>query len=377
MRTDAEERALLERVKTIGLSLGLRIADELLEVLGGEHRLTIHEYATTGGVTLVLPQDVLVNAPFDEPFCRKSPLELVGVAGGMALRLDGAEVPVLGLHPLPGYLGELAADGNRVEATTMSHADRIRVSPIDGCGYNCGFCNLPGSYTPHSLGQITAALDVALRDEVLPTRHMLISGGSPTKQPRQQDYFKDTCLGIVRHVRAATAGRAEPFSIDIMMSARPDGPEFVEELVAAGVDGFSLNVEVFSEEGARKHLPLKHKLARPYMEPMIAHAVDVLGRGSGRVRSLIIPGLETPEQTLEGIEWLASLGCHPVLSPFRSARDTKLEGSPPVSPEVLEHVLTESRRIVARHGVTLGPRCLECQHNTLSFPWDPQPHEVL
>ncbi len=368
------ERATLERVKTVALSLGLRIADDLLASLGGEHSLTIHEYATTGGVTLVLPHEVLINAPFDEPFCATSPLELVSADGGMELRLDGAAVPVLGLHPLPGYLGAIAADGAPVEATTMSHADRIRVSPIDGCGYNCGFCNLPGSYTPHSLGQINAALDVALGDAVLPTRHMLISGGSPTRQARQQDYFKATCLGIVEHVRAA---RGEGFGIDIMMSARADGPEFVDDLVAAGVDGFSLNIEVYSEQGAREHLPLKHKLARPYLGAMIGHAVERFGRGSGRVRSLIIPGLESPAQTLEGVEWLASLGCHPVLSPFRPARDTRLEGSAPVSPEVLEHVLAESRRIVARHGVTLGPRCVQCQHNTLTFPWDPQPHEKL
>jgi hypothetical protein len=377
MSSPAADRALLERIKTIALSLGLRIADDLLAVLGGEHQLTVHEYATTGGVTLVLPHGVLVNAPFDEPFCARSPLELVTARAGMALRLDGDEVPVLALQPLPGYIGAVAADGRRVDATTMSHADRIRVSPIDGCSYNCSFCNLPGSYTPHSLAQITAALDVALHDEILPTRHMLISGGSPSKQPRQQDYFKATCLGILRHVQQVTADRAELFPVDIMMSARPDGPEFVEELVAAGVDGFSLNVEVYSEEGARRHLPLKHKLARPYMEPMIEAAVELFGRGSGRVRSLIIPGLETPEQTLEGVEWLASLGCHPVLSPFRPARDTQLGGSEPVSPEVLEHILRESRRIVAKHGVTLGPRCIDCQHNTLSFPWDPGPHEVL
>lgn len=363
-------RSVLEQMKIVALSTGLRIADDVLERVGGQDALTVHEYATTGGVTLELPDEVLVNAPFDEPFCAASPLELGGAGDGLELRMDGLSVPVTRLLPLPGYLASQAADGSDVAATTHSHADRIRVSPIDGCAYDCGFCNLPGQYRPHEIEQLLAGIDVALSDSALPARHLLISGGSPSTAPAQLEYFRETCLAILRHVSRRTAGRPGGFSVDIMMSARPDGPAFVEEMAAAGCEGFSLNVEAYSEEAGRRHLPLKHKLARPYLEQMIVRAVELLGRGSGRVRSLIIPGLETPDQTLEGVEWLASLGCHPVLSPFRPARHTKLREHPVVPADVLGDLLERSRAIVRRHGVTLGPCCVPCQHNTLSFPWD-------
>ena len=64
------------------------------------------------------------------------------------------------------------------------------------------------------------------------------------------------CLAVLAHVQAYCA---PDFTVDVMMSARPDGPGFVDRLVDAGVDGFSLNIEVFSESWAREHLPLKHK----------------------------------------------------------------------------------------------------------------------
>ncbi len=364
------ELELLESVKTVALCRGLRIADEVVARLGGERNLTIHEYATTGGMTLELPHGVLINAPFDEPYCASSPLELIDAGDGLVLRMGQISVPIVRVIPLPGYLTALAGDGEPVQATTMSHADRIRVSPIDGCSFDCRFCNMPGSYRTRPLSQIIAALDVALEDAVLPARHLLISGGSPSFQPRQQDYFAEMCVGIARHVRAVTADRTEPFEIDIMMSACPGGPAFIDRVLAAGVSGFSLNIEVYSDGAARRHLPLKHKLARPHLQAMIEHAVAILGRESGRVRSLIIPGLEPSAATLAGIEWLASLGCHPVLSPFRPARRTALAHSGPLDPDELSEILARAREIVARHGVTLGPRCIPCQHNTLSFPWD-------
>ncbi len=370
-RSPSPERvAELEQVKTMALAYGVRIDAEALAWLGGASELTVHEYPTTGGITLVLGDEVLVNAPFDEPWCARSPLRL-GVAGDrLELRLGDIVTDVLGVLPLPGYLDAVDAGGRAVADVAMSHSDRVRVSPIEGCAFGCAFCDMPGRYVPRPLEQILAALDVALRDDALPARHVLVSGGSPGQAPTQQDYFRDVCAGVLRHTRMTAARADGPPDVDIMMSARSDGPAFVDAMVAEGVHGFSFNIEAYSEEAARTHLARKHKLTRPHLEATIAHAVAALGRGTGRVRSLIIPGLEPPEQTLEGVEWLAALGCDPVLSPFRPARGTALVDAQPVDPDVLSQLLAQSREIVRRHGVALGPRCVPCQHNTLSFPWD-------
>ncbi len=254
----------------------------------------------------------------------------------------------------------------------MSHADRIRISPIFGCAYDCRFCDLAhAGYGHRPIEQILRAIDIARADDALPTRHLLISGGSaPIKHAAGQDYFEDVCHAVARHLGDAPNADGSPFEIDIMMSARPDGPAFVERAVAAGITGFSFNVEIFSEEHARRHLPLKHKWSRAHLEPTIRRAVELLGWGNASVRSLIIPGLEPPEDTLAGVEWLASIGASPVLSPFRPAPGTDLADTDPITPELLRAIFDESREIVRRHEVVLGPRCVACQHNTLSLPWD-------
>lgn len=370
--SDAATRERLEAVKIVALSHGVRMAPHLLADLGGRRAVTIHEYATTGGITLELPEGVLVNAPFDAHWCADSELDLRREDGDLVLALGDSRIPVLRVVPLPGYLETRDDLGELVSETAMSHADRIRVSPIVGCAYNCQFCDLARvRYRPRPIEQILRAIDIALVDDALPPRHLLISGGSPPiKHVKGQDYFSDVCIAIARHLRGWVTAEGTPFEVDIMMSARPDGPEFVDRVVDAGVTGFSLNLEVFSESGARRQLPLKHKWSRKHLEPMIVRAVKLLGSGEARVRSLILPGLESTEETLAGVEWLASLGASPVLSPFRPAPGTALEDANPVSPAALREVLDESRSIVARYGVMLGPRCVDCQHNTLSLPWD-------
>jgi len=213
-------------------------------------------------------------------------------------------------------------------------------------------------------------MDIARRDSLLPTRHLLISGGSPGAREFDQSYFLETCSAVVEAARAGGPDDVGPLEVDIMMSARPHGEAFVDELVRIGVHGFAFNVELFSEEASIAYTRRKHVRARPYLEGMITRAVELLGRGTGRVRSLIVVGLEPVTSALAGVEWLAALGCDPVLSPFRPAQGTRLAGLESPSSELLRELLDRSRPIVAAHGVHLGPDCVPCQHNTLTFPWD-------
>ncbi len=364
-----QEHAQLERIKIAALAGGLQVDDNVLSELGGPASLTIHEYATTGGITLELPHGVMVNAPFDEPMCAGARLRLVRTGDTLALELDEDEVEIVRVVPLPGYLDAVDDTGTPVTDTAMSHADRIRVSPIVGCAYDCAFCDLAGlRYQRRPVDQLIRAIDIARRDTTLPTRHLMISGGSPGAAAAHQQYFADACEAIVRHVTERSTAGAPIFDVDIMMSPTPDGAAFIDRMIDAGVTGFSINVEAFSDDAGERHLPRKHRLARPHLERMIRHAVDRLGVGA--VRSLIIIGLEPIERTLAGVTWLTDLGCDPVLSPFRPARATALADAAPPDEFLLAEALAASREIVDRAEPMLGPRCVPCQHNTLTFPWD-------
>jgi len=352
-------RPAFEALKIDALATGLRASDDALARLGGADRLTVHEYATTGGIPLRVA-GLDINIPFDEWFCDRAAVELTLVAGVLVLRHDGMTWPVDHVYPLPGYVGSLDSEGTRVDEVVFSHLDRMRLSPIGGCAYDCAFCDMPGRVRLHPLEQLLEAAAVAMADVALPVRHALISGGSPG--PKHQARFADTVAALV----AALSPRIE---VDVMMASSADGPELVRRLVDAGVHGFSLNIELESEAAGLVHIHGKHRRARPHFDATVGTAVELLG-STGRVRSLILPGLEPVKATLAGVEHIASLGADPVLSPFRPARATALQGHDPVPSTLLREVLDGARAIVARNGVRLGPRCLPCQHNTLTFPWD-------
>lgn len=359
------ELTLSEQLKIACFSKGIRIEPDAADILSdhGREPLTIHEYATTGGVTFELEGGVYVNAPFSDWFAGRPEVALCFDGSQFWVQRNDDRVAVTRILRLPGYLDAVDIDGNRPADTVMSHTDRIRVAPIVGCAYDCHFCDLPSvRYQTRPLEQMARAFEVAVADTNLPPRHVLVSGGSPGR--RDREYFEDACRTII------TCAAAHGMPTDIMMSAQPDNLDLVDRMVEAGVHGFAINIELYSEEAASLHIRQKHRFTRlPGFEVFVSRAVTATG-GNGRVRSLILVGLEPAESTLDGVEYLASLGCDPVLSPFRPARKTELVDHPAPSEQFLTEVYLEAASIVSKHGVRLGPRCLPCQHNTLTFPRD-------
>jgi pyruvate-formate lyase-activating enzyme len=353
--------SLIQQLKTSCLSRGISITKDASDSLteGGNVPLSIHEYATTGGVTLELDGAVFVNAPFDEWFCDspESTLDIDKLTGEYFVTFRGESFSARILS-LPGYLGKKDAHGYLIQDAAMSHADRVRISPITGCSFACKFCDSPISrnYSKRPLDQLLFAFSEAKQDKALPIKHAIISGGTP--RPSDYSYYDEVCEMIIRNADIA---------VDVMMWPRPDN--IIDRLADWGVYGYALNIEVFDEEIARQLIPQKRRLGISVYAEGIERALQRTG-GNGRVRSLIIVGLEPPEKTLQGVEFLARLGCDPTLSPFRPGRGTILEHVRPPSPELLERVYLESSEIVERYGVKLGPRCIPCQHNTLTFPDD-------
>ncbi|MGB7982983.1 MAG: radical SAM protein [Candidatus Nanopelagicales bacterium] len=356
-----DERRVLEDIKIHCLSHGVSVTDRAFDVLlAAQGILSIHEYPTTGGLTFELPHGVFVNAPFDEVYCEDAHVTVDAEGGSdLVLRLGRDVVPVVRQIPLPGYLDVIGSNGKPVTEVVMSHGDRARLSPIDGCAYDCAYCDMAElPYIMYPADVLTEALAVAEADAVLPVRHALISGGSP--RSRHYEDFERLVIAVVESTQ---------MPVDLMMSPMVNNSGFLARVKAAGLLDFSINIEVFAKEPALAALGMKYKTTRRHFADFVSNAVELTQR-HGQTRSLIIAGLEDPEQTLEGVEFLASLGCLPVLSPFRPAGGTGATHLPPVPSSTLRDILDRSRDIVARYGLHLGPDCLACQHNTLNFPWD-------
>lgn len=324
-----------------------------------DRALTPADYASTSGMILCLDGDVWVNAPlvtFNANFVADPPYTLDVGEGGLVVAGKGLRVPArFWLQPL--YHGRANAAGEAYNRYVFTHTDRVRVSPVEGCAFTCTFCDLPYEfrYRTKSVEGLLDATRVALHDPIQPASHILISGGTP----RPEDY------GYVREVYEAVITSFPDVSVDIMMVPLHEVLD-VARLAALGLDEVSINLEIWSEEVARRVMPRKHKQGRAHYLDYLREAAAVLG--GSRVRSMLMLGLEPLESTLEGVEAIAALGCVPVLSPFRPDPSTPLRSEPVPTAAFLREAYSQARQITSRYGVPLGPPCIPCAHNTLTMP---------
>jgi 2-iminoacetate synthase ThiH len=221
----------------------------------------------------------------------------------------------------------------------------------------CQFCDLPYEfrYRRRRIDGLIESVHRAIDDASLPARHILISGGVP----REED------INYLRTVYRSIPEAFPSYAVDVMM-VPIHGLLEPQLLRDEGVHGLSINIELFNRDLARRVMRQKFDLGLEYYLDFIENAVSVFG--VGKVRSLLIVGLESPEDTLEAVRQLAQRGCDPVLSPFRPDPSTPMSKHPAPSSSLLEQVYVEAEAIVSGYPVKLGPRCIPCQHNTLAFP---------
>jgi hypothetical protein len=347
------------------LASGISIAESAYDALAlrnGDRPLTPADFASTSGIILALEDEVWVNAPIEAHnanFVGVTPFTLEFGDGGFVVEGEGLRSLASFWTP-PLYHGTTDSDGTELNKYVFTHGDRVRLAPIQGCSMTCKFCNLPYEfrYATKSIQAMVNAVEVALADSLQPARHMLISGGTP--KVADIDYLKE-----VYRVMLASFPDLE---VDIMM-APVEGLLDLAELRDLGVNQLSINLEIHNGEIAKSLMRQKYNQGIDHYLGFIETAVAVLGPGS--VRSMLMVGSEPEEETLAGVRRILDVGGIPVLSPFRPDPATPLRDQEPPSAASLMKVYSRSQGLAASAGVTLGPDCPPCSHNTLTL-FDPE-----
>lgn len=331
-----------------------------IDELNKRRALSSADYASTSGVILKLGDDVWVNAPTIEHNANfvtddAARLLLLGSDGLVASTRHG-DFPA-SVWMQPAWHSAKNAAGVPYSSFGVSHTDRVRVSPIEGCAFTCTFCDLPYEfrYRAKQIEALVETVSVALNDPDQPAAHVLISGGTP--RPEDYSYVRDCYEAIL------TSFPDVP--VDIMMVPLHEVLD-IERLAGLGLAEVSINMEVWSDEVARRVMPRKHKQGRQHYLEYLEHSAAVLG--GHRVRSMLMLGLEPLEATLEGVAAIAELGCVPVLSPFRPDPSTPLRNWQVPAADFLREAYEAAWEICAQAGVPLGPPCGPCAHNTLTLP---------
>lgn len=349
-----------ENLKISLMTRGMEVSASAREAIGGEDErpLTLADYASTSGISMELEGGIWVNTPivdFNPNFVSETPNSL-NFDGQFFIRSGDFEVGV-SPTPVPRDHDRILSTGRPQRDYAITHTDRVRISPIEGCAIACQFCDIPYSlkYKRKDLAGLVESVRVAMDDPVRPAHHVLISGGTPKKE----DY--DYEIGIY----SAVASAFPDTSVDVMMVPAPGllDPIRLKEI---GINGLSINLELNNPEISRRYMHAKWKQSRERYLDFIEEAAPIFGEGN--VRSLLMVGIEPMEDTLKGVRALAERGCDPVLSPFRPDPVTPLRNKTPPSEDFLSETYQRARDIVEEYpGVKMGPRCIPCMHNTLTF----------
>lgn len=354
------------RLKTELLCHGVALTDDarhaLPRVRAGS--VTVRDYPTTSGLILRLPNDIYVNARVQ--VTGPCWFTLGHAQGGFHLAVGDDRVPVRVFPPAAYALENRRLRSNKsIRIVANSHADRVRLTPIHGCGLSCQFCNFPGMvYHKNTIDELEEALRIALEDRIIPPPHVLISGGSPRREERDYRYLNEVYRELPR--------RFPDLPFDVMLAPRtlhvgPQTPRtygnFARFLKESGYTALSVNLEFNSDAALRKHAHDKAEIGRHNYMMFIERAVEYFGPGV--VRSMLIVGIESDAETLKAVDALAARGVLVELSPFNAYSGTVLGSHPEPTPDRLVAVHERASEIADRRGVPLSYFCVPCGHNIL------------
>lgn len=352
----------IELAKIQLMTHGMKVSEAARRAIEGDEKrpLTLADYASTSGISMELEDNVWVNAPikdFNPNFVGETAYTLDFKDGKFTVSSNGLVISAKPT-PVPAYHDKTNKRGEKYTVFGITHTDRVRISPIEGCAVTCQFCDVPYEfkYRLKNSNDLIESVKIALADPIQPARHILISGGTP--KPEDYEYLNR----VYQDVATAFPDR----EVDVMMIPMPRLLD-AARLKEMGINGLSINLELYNQEKAGKIMAGKNKASRQMYLDFIAKAIPIFGEG--KVRSLLMVGLESLEDTLKGVEALAQRGCDPVLSPFRPDPSTPMRNEKPPSVDFLVETYERARDIVNKYPeVKLGPRCNPCMHNTLTFP---------
>lgn len=239
--------------------------------------------------------------------------------------------------------------------------DRLRIHHNLSCylkneGLGCKFCEITASKYTISIDEILDVVDFYL-EKADTFRHFLIGGGSEMREIEYQNILK-----IIKHIRKKSTK-------DIyVMSLPPKNLLILKDYYESGVTEIGFNIEVFDTNIALKYMPGKGKISRQEYFNALKEAVKYWGN-TGKVRSLMIIGLEAESSSLQCIRELCKIGVMPILSVFRPIPGTSTENIVPPSNHFLKEIYIKGTKICKEYSLHLGPACHSCQNNTLSLPY--------
>lgn len=310
-------------------------------------------------VDLELNNGCIVNSPLYTKFAQLSPFSVQLLAGGLFLFYYSYNMGKVNIKFEDPIARMHTVNNIPLKEMCLVATDRLRIQNSSFCtfkenGVACRFCEVQHIRHEFSIEDILESVDTYFQAPK-EFRHVLIGGLSNIRGKE-----KDNILRIIAQVRKYS-------SMPIyLMILPPEHIEDIAEYVDAGVTEIAFNLECFDRVRAGIYMPGKGRIGLKQYEDALKYAVEKLGK-KGAVRSAFVVGLEPDASLLSGVRYLCELGVTPIFSAFRPIPGTDMEHVVPYSNERLLGLVKKAEEICDEYGIKLGPECIACQNNTLSF----------
>lgn len=298
-------------------SKGIRLSEELRE--GKDLKAAFLARAGIGGgIDIILPDDVWVNAPVREVFTRDSPYLLLKEKGDFFIEKNGERVAV-GMIPPPAFYEKKTSEGTPFAQVGTVHGGYLTITPIAACDFfpkfeSCKFCS--ANFVMGPVGK--KALSVR---EVVEIVHEAFEEGIAEFIQLSMGFLEGEGHGMSSLEPYITAIKKNFDTLLAVEVSPPATDKWIDRTYAMGVDSVSYHLDIYDPERFISVCPGKAKqIGRDRYLDALQYAASIFP--SGTVTSNLIIGLESFESTKEGINHLTRMGVVPLLPIFKP-----LEGS--------------------------------------------------
>lgn len=343
-------------LKTMLMVFGIRISSEAL--LKIKETGNIRE-ANFSAIDIIIDKKFIVNCPYKINHSEFSPFYICVENNLFYLCCIDKKITRINIYYESNLNNKITSKGIFYNSVAFLATDRLRINYNSVCyfkliGQDCKFCNLPNCNQQYNFEDIQEIIMDFLDNESF--RHILIGGGSNNPN---SDF--NNIIELTKFIKRKTN---KPI---YLMSLPPQNSETLTTLYNIGINEVAFNIEIFNQELADYYMPGKGKITREHYYDILKRAVELWGN-SGNVKSMIIIGLESEDEILNGIENICKLGVQPMLSIFRPMENTALKHFLPPSTKYILKLYKKICTICNKHKIDLGPSCVSCQNNTLTVP---------
>ena len=327
---------------------------------GAAMKIKNYRQGVYSSLDIYLHPNFVVNCPVALKFTSMSPFSLDYSDETFILKYCNEMITKVKLDSSSHFEKNTTTSGVNYRKLSFLATDRLRIHHSPYCFFKraqcgCEFCDVNGFGKNFNINDIKEVIDWHLSNSSF--RHILIGGASGARETE----FKQICE-IIKYIKSHTT---KPV---YLMALPPADLNAIDSYYKSGLDEIAFNIEAFDRKYALKYMPGKGKIPIEHYKESLLKAVSLWGK-EGKVKSSLIYGIEPDDSFFSGIEWLTNHGIQPIISIFRPLNNTKCaEFIPPNDNKLLE-VYHKAVALTSKKTVSLGPDCIFCQNNTLSFAY--------